>query len=320
MKNKKTLGLVESATLLGESSSEAGTWKVRIINEGKGSSGYYSAELLERHEKAFSDALSFTNHPTGWDGPESRDFTMIAGQIVGESWSERDSSGRVGIYGNFKPDAEHKEKLEAYKNRLGLSIYIEGSGELDDKGEFQVEWLNEADPYKSVDVVIAPGRGGKLAVESLRRMYSTHVENDPGTGKVQEQRKENKLELEDVVKGLEALGAKLDALVTASATEAEARDEALTVEGAVTDAISAYDAAVEAIEAAELLPAQAKAIRAEAKAGRDVTEMIENAKEVRKELEEALASRSQASGYVREGASTSVETEGYKLRGFGGRK
>lgn len=313
--NTTKRALVEAATLVGESAAPDGSWRVRIINEGRGSSGYYSANLLETHAKAFSNALSFKNHPVNFDGPETRDFTMVVGKILGETWAERDDSGRMGIYGNFLPDPEFAEKLERYRDRLGLSIFIEGSGEVNESGDFEVLWLNEMDPYKSVDVVIAPGRGGKLAVESLRRMYA--VDGTPEPGKVvQESRKETKEMDEKVLEALQALSAKFDTFLAAQEAKATAQEQAVDADKAVADAIESYDAAVAAIAEADLMPAQAKAIRAAVKEGADPKPLIEQALEVRKELEESLA-KDETNGYVREGES---KGETYTLRGFGGRK
>lgn len=105
--------LLEAATLIGESANEDGTWKVRVISEGKGSSGVYTAELLEKHHSAFDDILSFKNHPVGWDGPETRDFTMISGEIVGKTWVENDERGLKAIYANYRPDPEYKDNSAA---------------------------------------------------------------------------------------------------------------------------------------------------------------------------------------------------------------
>lgn len=311
--NTTKRALVEAATLVGESAASDGSWRVRIINEGRGSSGYYSAELLETHAKAFSNALSFKNHPVNFDGPETRDFTMVVGKILGETWAERDDSGRMGIYGNFLPDPEFAEKLERYRDRLGLSIFIEGSGDINESGDFEVLWLNEMDPYKSVDVVIAPGRGGKMAVESLRRMYA--VDETPEPGKVEQESRKETESMDEVLKALEALSAKFDTLISAQEASATAQEQAVDADKAVADAVEAYDAAVASIAEADLLPSQAKAIRAAVKEGADPKPLIEQAIEVRKEFE-ATASKQGSHGFVREAG----DTEGYTLRGFGGNK
>ena len=44
-----TKHLLEAASLVGDTANADGTWKVRLISEGRGSSGVYTAALLENH-------------------------------------------------------------------------------------------------------------------------------------------------------------------------------------------------------------------------------------------------------------------------------
>jgi hypothetical protein len=284
--------LIERATLIGESASEDGTWKVRLISEGKGSSGVYTASLLENHHHAFDNVLSFKNHPTGWDGPESRDFTMIAGQVVGETWVESDERGLKAVYGNYLPDPEHKDKIERYKDKLGLSIFIEGSGYWDDSDEFIVDWFNPADPYASLDVVIAPGARGKF-MESMRSFYESATPGSrQATTTAVEEKKDNEMLDEKAIgeaiaSALAPLAAKLDTLVAtkenAEAVEAQAKADA----EAVAKAVEAYDAAVKAVDEADLLKPQAEALLEAAKRGEDITAAIESAKAIKEAAVEA---------------------------------
>lgn len=283
--------LIEAATLVSESASEDGTWKVRLISEGKGSSGTYTASLLENHHHALDEVLSFKNHPTGWDGPETRDFTMIAGEIKGQTWVENDERGLKAVYGNYLPDPEYKEKIARYKNKLGLSIYIEGSGYVDEaSGEFIVDWFNPEDPYASIDVVIAPGaRGGFM--ESLKKTYdSRRSESEkPGVTSAQEI---GKLSMEkDVEERFTALEALLQTLV---AKEQDSKAEAAQAEAdkdAGRKAVEAYDAAVVAIDAADLPEKVVESLRAQAKEGNDVTALIEQAVAIKEASEEAVTAR-----------------------------
>lgn len=288
--------LLEAATLIGESAAENGTWKVKLISEGRGSSGVYTAQLLENHHHAFDSVLSFKNHPTGWDGPESRDFTMIAGEIVGETWVDADETGRKAIYGNYRPDPEYKEKIERYKDKLGLSIYIEGSGYVDEStGDYIVDWFNPEDPYASLDVVIAPGARGKF-LESARKVYAKHEEalaNDrPGARQAEQKEITMDEELREALKGI------TDVLATlvAEKKSAEAAEAQVTAdEAAVTSAVEAYAANVKAIDEADLLEPQRVELLEAAKSGVDLTARIEAAKKVK---EAAI----EAAGRVTEGA------------------
>lgn len=288
--------LLEAASLASETASADGTWKVRLISEGKGSSGTYPASLLENHHHAFDNFLSFKNHPTGWDGPESRDFTMIAGEIVGETWVDKDDRGLTAVYGNYRPDPEYADKIERYKDKLGLSIYIEGSGYWDDdSGEFIVDWLNPADPYGSVDVVVAPGARGKF-MESMRKTYEAAIaESDKRPGARQAERKEIKMdeELKEALKGItDALTVLVAEKKAAEAADAQAKAD----EAAVTSAVEAYDAKVKAVAEADLLEPQREALLEAAKRGEDITAAIESAKAVKESAIEAATHISESAG------------------------
>ena len=279
-----TKHLLEAATLVGESASEDGTWKIKVISEGKGSSGIYTAELLEKHHSAFDDVLSFKNHPTGWDGPETRDFTMIAGEISGATWVDTDETGRKAIYANYLPDPEYREKIERYRNKLGLSIYIEGSGYENEAGEFVVDWFNPNDPYSSLDVVIAPGARGKF-LENARRAYESVTTDSEKPSVTSAVDKEKRIKMDE--KALEAINA-----LTTAVTALVAKDEAVKAEAAQAeadenagrDAVEAYDRAVSAIDAAELPEKVIESLRKQAKEGVDVAPLIEQATAMKEAL------------------------------------
>ena len=305
--------LLEAATLIGESTSDDGLWKVRLINEGLGSSGYYSAELLELNKHAFDNVLSYMNHT---DDPTKRNFLEIVGSVEGETWTETAEDGTLGIYANWKPDEDYKRKLETYRDRLGLSIYISGDGEVGDDGEFHVTELDATDPFRSVDVVLAAGRGGRFEVtESLKKIYeSRRSDSDQAGDKVSldETRKEI---MEEKLDKLIEMMALLVAEKTAQAEKA-AQVEADTT--AIEAAVSAYDAAVVQIDAADLLPSQVEGLRAAAKRGEDVATLIEAAKKVKSDAEEAVTARLGESAPGREFGGASNQE--YTLRGFGGVK
>lgn len=320
MKVHENRHLYEQATLIGESANSDGTWKVRLISEGKGSSGTYTRDLLENHHAALDDLLSFKNHPGIWDGPETRDFTMLVGEIVGKTWVENDETGRAAVFGNYLPDPEYKEKLERYKNKLGVSIYIEGSGYLDEQGEFIVDWFNPNDPYASLDVVIAAGARGRFE-ESMKTMYARRsAEHQTTTASVEEKEKTLTME-KDVEERFDALEQAINGLVTSKQEEAKTEADAAAVEAAVTEKTEAIKAAVEAVEAAksDLLPLQFTALVERAWKGEDVTSAIESDKAIAKEAKEAAAGGTGAeheTGRLGEGAAGA--TEGYTLKGFKG--
>lgn len=302
--------LLEAATLASESASADGTWKVRVISEGKGSSGTYTASLLENHHLAFNDVLSFKNHPTGWDGPQARDFTMIAGQVIGETWVEKDERGLTAVFANYLPDPDYREKIERYKDKLGLSIYIEGSGYEDENGDFIVDWFNPEDPYASLDVVIAPGARGKF-LESARQAYESL---NPGSEKpsVTSALEKEKIKMDE--KDLEAIRSLTVAVSALVADREKANAEAAQATAdadAGRNAVEAYDAAVTAIDAADLPEKVVESLRAQAKEGVDVTAQIEQAVAMKEALAESQQER------LNESASHGRDFGGDKVTKFG---
>lgn len=275
-----TKHLLESADLLAPTENGDGTWKVRLISEGQGSSGYYSRSLLESYHTALDDVLSFEVHPD--KGPEHRTFKQIVGRVVGETWLEEDDEGNLGVYGNYRPDEDLKPKLERYKDRLGLSIFIEGDGSEDANGNFLVESFNGDDPYRSVDVVIAAGRGGRFE-ESLKKIYSDRVSEDakPGAASAQDPRtKEAHMTPEQLNELTESIKA---AIVESFKTLAEAKATNDKQDQTLEEALAAYAETVKLIDEADLLPSQTESLKARAAKGEDVSAAIAEAKALKDE-------------------------------------
>lgn len=274
-----TRHLLEAASLAATKPSKDGSWAVRLISEGKGSSGVYTRELLEDYFHVFDDVLSFVNHPSG--SPTDRNFTEIAGRIKkGSVKFTVEEDGTAAIYGDYLPDPQYAEKLERYRDKLGLSIFISGSGYVEEStGDFMVESFEDDDPFKSVDIVHAPGRGGRF-LESMTPIYSARVEEEnPGSRQVN-QNKETKMD-QEMKDAFAALTTLLTPLVTAKEATDAAEAQVKADEAAVTTAVEGYDAAIKAIDAAELLPVQVESLRSAAKAGQDVAPLIEEAKAVK---------------------------------------
>ena len=313
--------IIEAASFIESEPRDDGAWKVRIISEGRGSSGYYTRSLLENYHGAFNDVLSFTNHPTGWGGPEDRNFEMIAGEILGETWIEDDERGMASVVGWYLPSAEHKSKLEQYRKKLGVSIFINGEGYLREDGEFEVTWLDEHDPYRSLDVVIAAGARGKF-LESARKTYAKRVENaSADSAGVTEEEGLSEMAEKDVLDAIGKLTVAVEALTESGKKEAQAEVDAVALQTAVEAGVKAYADAIEAIDAAELLPSQEADLRDRAAKGEDITSAIESAKVIAKEARDAAGAQAKQTK-VAESAqfSESEGAEGYQFSGFKGGK
>lgn len=288
---------IESAAIV-NSDTDAETWRVRLIQEGQGSSGYYSASLLENFGHAFDNTVSYLNHT---DDVSKRNFTEIAGRVVGRVWTEKEADGKIGLYANWRPDDDHRRKLEQYRDALGLSIFINGEGRYDDeKDTILVESFDADDPFRSVDVVVAPGANGRLLTESLKRIYEDRdtatSDEKPGVTSALEERV---LEMEkDVEERFAALENLLNTLVTKEqAVKAEAA-QAEADENAGRIAVEAYDAAVKAIDEAGLPAAVVETLRKSAREGADVTPLIAQAVAIKEAAEADVQDRLSESGRV----------------------
>ena len=234
---------------------------------------------------------------------------MIAGRI-GSVWTERDEkSGKVGIYGDFTPDPEYADKIERYKDALGVSIYTTGESYVDDYGVVRVETL-EKTPFTSADIVIAAGRGGSLSPGMAESLKNYYLNVDPEEGRTN--RKETTMDLETLATKLDALTTTVLALASDKEAEASESAQAKADDEAVAKAVESYAAKVEAIAKAELPAVLAESLRKDALAGADVEVKITEAKALTEALKTELTES--GAGRVIEGSD-----DDYTLKGFGGK-
>lgn len=290
---------VQEASKLAKKSSD-GTYRVVLITEGVGSTGVYSAELMNKSEQVFEGAPSFLNHPIDPSKPHLRPVESIAGRFSNVT-AEDGPEGRQ-LSGDFKPRKEYAEFIDEFQDIVGLSIYCgaEGEYELDEDGNpsrLIVESFDESDPYRSCDIVVAAGRGGrfKRAEESLRAIESSlgTPEGAKPAAEASVEEKEGEI-MEEVLKAIEALTASLQPVITfvnesaaakAGETQSEATAEAL--ETARAEGVKAATESLTAIDAAALPAKIAEGLKAKVLEGKDVTEAIADAKAVLEAAKEA---------------------------------
>lgn len=278
-----------------------GSYPIVIITEGEGSSGVYRDHLFTEgaSEHVFEGVPSFMDHPIDPAKPHLRSVNSIGGRVSGVHIGEDD--GKAALLGEYKPRKEYAEFVEEFADTLGISIFCGAEGEVMEDGRLDVDAFDGEDPYRSVDIVVAAGRGGrfKRAEESLRVLESSlgiPQGNKPGATAAPGE-KERNMEIKDVfdaVKALESTFAPVVAFVAeqkaaadAAVAEAETKVTAATEEKDA--AIEAYSAAVTAVSEAELLPSQETEILAAAKAGKDIAPLLESAKKVVDEAKQAVA-------------------------------
>jgi len=138
-------------------------WRVKVIESGWGSSGYYGAEVLQTYgPSVFKKGTKvFMNHPSfneSQDRPE-RDVHQLAGKLVSDAVF--DGSGltaEIEFYSHYAPI------IREMASDVGLSIHALGearTGEAEGRQGPIIESL-VADPLTSVDVVTVAGAGGKF--------------------------------------------------------------------------------------------------------------------------------------------------------------
>jgi len=222
-------------------------WRSLLISEGKGSSGYYSAELLKEFgTKAFPKGTHVYFDHLGESEAEERRGSHSVKDLVGiidddPTFNEADN----GLWGNVKFFDQHKALMEEIAPYVGLSI--EAGGELDEDGNVTAFYES---PLNAVSVVPRAGRGGKLVelVESFRESSDRIDTNTPSGTNAPDKNSERKPMNEQEIKALaEALALAIEpkfAALTEALTPVAAEpvekdvDEAAVVESAVEAGLS----------------------------------------------------------------------------------
>lgn len=169
---KETLGSAVVA-------SKGNKWKIKVIEAGWGSSGYYGADMLAEYgPKVFAAGTKiFFNHPSvteAADRPE-RDVHQLAGKLVSDAvFTENGLVAEAEFYSHYAPI------IREMAGDIGLSIHALGEakvGEAEGRKGPIVESL-VSDPLTSVDVVTVAGAGGKFLelLESYTRQETETIE------------------------------------------------------------------------------------------------------------------------------------------------
>lgn len=262
-------------------------WDAVIAVPGQGSSGFYSEDLFRRDGAAAfpPGTKSFVGHPADRTNPKRNPKDEIG---VFHNGGHFDESQQLFV-GELTVHPHWEEFVDAVAPSNGLSMFV--YGDTDDSGN-----VTALTPHKfnSVDLVSYAGLENSGLVAKLYEDAIAHSPK-PGVTSAQDIPKEGHMDPKTEA-ALVALAESLPVLVTfitESKTKADAKAlaeaSAKPVETVVEEAVTAYDEKVALIEAAELLPTQIKALRAEAVLGRDVVPLIESAKAVRDEAKGAKA-------------------------------
>jgi len=168
-----TTKLNESASLFNADSKNK--WRVKVIESGWGSSGYYPADMLRNYgPQVFREGTKvFMNHPSATestDRPE-RDVHQLAGKLVSNSYFREGA-----LYADVEFYSHYAPIIKEMADDIGLSIHAMGNsymGEAEGRQGPIIESLVE-DPLTSVDVVTVAGAGGKFV--ALLESYRNNAE------------------------------------------------------------------------------------------------------------------------------------------------
>ena len=146
-------------------------WRIKVIESGWGSSGYYGSDMLAQYGPGVfkSGTKVFMNHPSiteSNDRPE-RDIHQLAGKLTRDAYFKEGS-----LYADVEFYSHYAPIIKEMADDVGLSIHAMGNsymGEADGRKGPIIESLVE-DPLTSVDVVTVAGAGGKFValLESYR--------------------------------------------------------------------------------------------------------------------------------------------------------
>lgn len=291
-----------------------GIYEVTLITEGKGSSGVYYREFLERYgaQTFNTGVLNFYNHTPWFADPSERDITTVASKIL-ESWYTVEE-GVAKVKARIEVLPSEREFIEFVKDSVGLSISVNGTAEYnEDTGELEITSFDTTDPYRSVDWVVAAGRGGKVdrkveaylnrananpekrvaISESYQRILENAGVKPTNTVVVKNNNKDKDGEnlaveekLDALISSFEKLAANFETIAVEKEQKATTEANAAVVAEEAKKAVERFAESVTLIESADVLPTQKAQLIELAKTGVDVSEPVAAAVAIAKEARE----------------------------------
>jgi hypothetical protein len=171
---QKRTQIAESTALTVENTGTAGRIKVGLITPGWGSSGYYSAKVLENAAatRVFpAGTQMFLDHPgetESYDRPERsvRDLAAVLTEDAVWNEAEQRLEGDAQVFGPYVPLLTD----EHFRKSIGVSIRAIGEATTGEAEGRRGAILTELTEGISVDFVTKAGRGGSIlaVLESAR--------------------------------------------------------------------------------------------------------------------------------------------------------
>jgi len=192
--------LVEKVAFEAAAATEDGVRRVRLISPGKGSSGFYTAEMLNQYigEALPKGTLVYLDHTSESDKKEragTRSIKDVAGKFMSDPVFEADAPEGAGSYADIKFYRTVSPLLEDVGDAIGVSIEVH-AGKKDAKGNITEMHYH---PLNSLALVPVPGRDGRIFEDF--RAEASESQEDEGTD-MQISEEDRKAIVTDVLAGL----------------------------------------------------------------------------------------------------------------------
>ena len=154
-----------------------GTFPVRIIAEGWGSSGFYSKKILTKSAGLYkSGTKMFINHASRAELKErpERDLNQLAAYFIEDqaTWQDNGIYG-PGLYQTAKALPNYADFIKEAAPVIGVSHFVLGKTRIGEAGGKTGPIVESIDAVLSVDFVTQPGAKG-----SIGAMYESWVNSD----------------------------------------------------------------------------------------------------------------------------------------------
>ena len=174
---QRTLTSDASCPLSESAFNSDGTFPVRIIAEGWGSSGFYSKKILIKSAGLYkSGTKMFINHPSRAELKErpERDLNQLAAYFVEDqaTWQDNGIYG-PGLYQTAKALPNYADFIKEAAPVIGVSHFVLGKTRIGEAGGKTGPIVESIDAVLSVDFVTQPGAKG-----SIGAIYESWVNSD----------------------------------------------------------------------------------------------------------------------------------------------
>jgi hypothetical protein len=300
--------LTEAATAI---KASGGRWRAILAVPGQGSSGKYSAEMLQRFgPSAFPPGMkAYINHD------ENRDPRDLLGTYPEGAFWDAEHGSEGALVSELLPLPRYSDFVAEVAPHVGLSIFALGKS--DEEGNI-TELLY--DRMNGVDMVGYGGLEGSGLAEKLSEKANTLLEIARATTPVVAREKDSMTPEELKAILAEALAPVISFVseqkLAAEAARLAALPAAESTEPTIGEAVEAYAAASVTVRDAQLFPLQEAALLASLAKGEDITAALETAKAIKSEATATVGASAPVGGRRSEAAGDTADYSlglGWKL-------